>query len=61
MEEANQSIEGEVVLRRDHHTSLIEPFKGVLAMKFGRVEKHERSVFHGVAERIEQPRRKPFA
>ena len=61
VEKANQAIEREVVLRRDHNAGLVESFERALAMKFWRVKQDEGCGLSRVAKRMEQPRRNPLA
>ena len=61
MEKADQSIQREVVLRRDHNPGLIESLERTLAMKFRRVKQDEGCVLGRVAKRMEQPRRNSLA
>ena len=61
VQKANQSVQGEMVLGCDNHASLVQTLQGALTVKFSGMEKHERSVFSGMAERLEQPRWKPLA
>ena len=61
MEKANQAIQREVVLRRNHNAGLVESFERALAMKFCRVKQDEGCVLSRVAKRMEQPRRNPLA
>ena len=44
MEQSNEAVEGEMILRRDHDACIVEPFKGLLSVEFGRVEHHHRSM-----------------
>lgn len=60
MEETNQTVEGQVVLRRNDHAGRMKAFKEMLAMQFSGVKHQEGSVFLGLAQGIEKPPRATF-
>ena len=50
-----------MMLRRNHGSGLVKSLNRLLPVEFRRVKQQQRSVFRGVEECIEQPRRTPFA
>ena len=61
VEETDQAIQREVVLRHNHNPGLVESLERTLAMKFRRVKQDEGRVISRMAKRMEQPRRNPLA
>tara|TARA_B100000035_G_C20727334_1_gene434005 strand:+ start:317 stop:517 length:201 start_codon:yes stop_codon:yes gene_type:complete len=60
MEETDEAVKGQVVLRGHGNTGLVKAFKGALSVEFSGMKDHHRCVLRRFTQRLEQPRRKAF-